>query len=528
MEDKYCRFCGALLPEEALFCTKCGKATAVEGSATAESAPDAAAEPMKEPQSSVVEDSAEESDIVPDGEGRQNERDVTDESGHDADEPHWWKRPDDQVIRESEAAQERRVAQQKQKWNRKRIIVITIVALIVVSAIIGAALISRSATQPGKNQETSSGGDSASNCFAISQSKSSGSIYDRSCDSDSENNPSATLRYLFKQLSGKPVSDESVQLGGRNTTTDVVPYVYISSPVGNLQFESGVLWYFGKTIGANPFSYLPPMVSKALGAVGYNESVLGFDGSLDEAGVQKVEAFKKQVPYYRYSVSGYGDVVFGVVAYSVDGGQQFAVDIIVYDGDDLPDWVTNIHDSNQTNQSDSSTSSSNQNAKSNDSSAVDTDFADLWTAVAIKENLSKIAGEYCRNDGSCVMIKANSGHTAGDYSTEPGEIIFTSGGRTFNPLPGQSTELGLSFAFQQQPTTVPDTITPIDMQTMTDGCNAASDASCQAGVTYVMPGAGTSHFTDRVEPGNSPNSDKSYLVIGWQTKVSDDTVFYRK
>ncbi|WP_133124783.1 zinc ribbon domain-containing protein [Bifidobacterium margollesii] len=505
MEDKYCRFCGALLPEEALFCTKCGKATAAESG-------------------------DEESYTEADKERGQGERDAADESARNADdhESHWLKRSEDRLDRETEAARERKEDQQKQKWNRKRIIVVAVVALIVIAAIISAVLGSRPTTQSNKSQDSTSGSDAASKCVAVS--KSGDSIYDRSCDSDSEDNPSATLKYLYKQLSSKTVGDESVQLSGRDTSTDRVPYFFISSSVEKLQYENGVLWYFGKAIGENPFSYLPRMVSDAAGAVGYNESVLGFDGSPYDANefVEKTDDFEKQVPYYRYSVSGYGDVVVGLVTYSLDGGKQFKVFIFVYDAEDVPDWVTDIHDSSRTTQSNSSTSNNDQAPGNNGSTSVDTDFTDLWTAVAIKENLSKIAGEYCRNDGACVKINANIGHTAGDYSTKPGEISFTSGDQASNPLPDQSAELGLSFAFQQQPTTVPDTVTPIDMQTMTDGCNAASDSSCQAGVTYVMPGAGASRFSDRVESGNPPDGNKSYLVIGWQTKVSNDTVFYRK
>ncbi|MBW3081594.1 zinc ribbon domain-containing protein [Bifidobacterium saguinibicoloris] len=530
MEDKYCRFCGALLPEGALFCTKCGKATAVVESGEAdESAPDDS-EPMDESQSSVAEDGAEEFDIALDEESKQNERDVTDESGQDADddEPHWWKRSDDQVIRESEAAQERRATQQKQKWNRKRIIVIIVVALIIVAAVVGAVLNFRSTTQPGKSHEASEGSGSNSECFVVS-----GAPYDESCDSDSEDNPSATLRYLFKQLSDKTIGNESVQLGGRNASTEFVPYVYIGSSVGNLQYESGVLWYFGKTIGANPFSYLSPMVSKALGTVGYNESVLSFNGSLDEAGVQKVEDFKKQVPYYRYSVSGYGDVVFGVVAYSVDGGQQFAVDIIVYDADNLPDWVTNIHDSNQTTQSDSSTSSSNQNAESSDSSAVDTDFADLWKTTVDDNDWSKIAGDYCRADGVCVHIAKNDFYDPNTYEGTPGTLSFTAGDSSSNPLPNGQSQVELGFQYQTKQT-MPSSPEPFPMFA---GCQGSMgcDQGSQENVYFVMPGVNMQYFQQEyfyypIDSGNPPDSSRDYLVIGQQreTTISDQSVFYRK
>ena len=532
MEDKYCRFCGALLPEEALFCTKCGKATAAESGETDESKPDDS-EPVIDEQSPSAANGAKEPDIVLNDEENPDGRDAADESARNADshESHWLKRSEDQLDRETEVARERKEDQQKQKWNRKRIITIAVVALIIIAAIIGAVLGSRPTTQSNKSQDSTSGSDAASKCYAVSTS--GDSIYNRSCDSDSEDNPSATLKYLYKQLSSKTVGDESVQLIGRDTSTDrvPVPYLLIYSPVENLQYENGVLWYFGKAIGENPFSYLPRMVSDAAGAVGYNESVLGFDGSPYDANgfVEKMYDFEKQVPHYRYSVSGYGDVVFGLVTYSLDGGKQFKVSISVYDAEDVPDWVTDIHDSSQTTQSNSSTSDNDQAPSNNGSTSVDTDFTDLWTTTVDNNDWSKIAGDYCRVDGVCVHIAKNDSYDPNAYDETPGTLSFTVGDSSSNPLPNGQSQVELGFQYQTKQT-MPSSPEPFPMFAGCQG-SAGCDQGSQEGVFFVMPGVDMQYFQRfSIDSSNLPNNSRDYLVIGHpgSTTISDRTVFYRK
>lgn len=528
MEDKYCRFCGALLPEEALFCAKCGKATAVEDSESAEAAPDYSTFDEEE-QSSVADNDVEELDAAADNKEAQDEHDTESESEPNADnEPCQLNRSDEQADQRPEAAHERQSIQRK-KWNRKRIITITVIVLIVIAVITGAVMSLRLTTQSNKDQESSAGG--GSDCFALS-----GAPYDGSCDEDSKDNPSAALKYLYSQLNGKTVGDESVQLGGRNTSADDgVPYLFIGSVVENLHYGSGVLWYFGEAIGVNPASYLPPMVSDALSAVGYNESVLSFNGSLDDTGIEKIEDFKKQVPYYRYSVSGYGDIVFGLVAYSVDGGHQFAVNISVYAADDLPDWVSNIKDSGKATQSKSAESSdSSKKSVNNNSTTGDGDFTDLWNSVVGGVDMTKLVGTYCSQDDTCVSIEANPDYIRWNYDTGlPGSISFTEG--SSNPLPEGNNRANLGFQYQdyQSARVVPQTKTPISMFA---GCQ--SSAGCgdsQMPVYYVMSGTDLSffqrdYFSYSIDSNNPPDSSRDYLVIANQNgpTISSDTVYYKR
>ncbi|NEG96458.1 hypothetical protein GFD17_06780 [Bifidobacterium sp. SMB2] len=483
MEDKYCRFCGAELHEEALFCSKCGKRVAPVDDTNRQSI---------RPNQTVTKESLR---TEPDkGSLSGKVKSVALESPYDSTES-------DSRDESQDGSQNSKVAK-----NRRRIAMI--VAFVAIVGILGAiGIVGYGKTRwfdgTGKpiNLRVWNGAD-----FDYDEWKNNAPELGKITDQ--------CVRYMQPAQEGKAAQNYL------NDSSD--GHIVMTAWSSSKGRDNALLIGFGND--ANNMGSVFNCISKA---VGYPKDDLqyvlentaaGGDGSLVVPYTLKqassVQLTQTMIASCLPSTEGQSAYTYCMIGQNHFSGSH-------QESDD-------VDDSEPTTQSDSSTSSSNQNAESDDSSVADDDFADLWTAVAIKENLSKIAGEYCRNDGSCVMIKANSGHTAGDYSTKPGEIIFTSSGRTFNPLPGQSTELGLSFAFQQQPTTVPDTITPIDMQTMTDGCNAASDASCQAGVTYVMPGAGTSHFTDRVESGNSPDSNKSYLVIGWQTKVSDDTVFYRK
>ncbi|NEG96460.1 zinc-ribbon domain-containing protein [Bifidobacterium sp. SMB2] len=360
--SQFCHKCGAEVPNDSLFCPKCG--AKLDSIAEKNEVHDPADVSVVEQRQS---DGVEEFDVESDGEIDQGRHDVVDESARnatsnaDAEDPHWWNRSDNQADQAAEAAREQRVEQREQKWNRRRIIVIAVAALIVIAVIVGAVLSSRSNKQPNKSQEASSGSESASKCVAVSQS--SGSIYDRSCDSDSEDNPSATLRYLFKQLSSKTEDDESLQLGGRNTSTDGVPYLFISSTVENLNRMSGALWNFGYEIGTDPLSSdFIPMISQAIKAE-------GSDFLLKSSDFEKLTSLQYKVPYYRFTVKNHGDVILGLIAYGLDNSSQTHVDVFVYDADDLPDWMTDIHDSNQTNQSDSSTSSSSVTGGQDDSSS---------------------------------------------------------------------------------------------------------------------------------------------------------------
>lgn len=175
-------------------------------------------------------------------------------------------------------------------------------------------------------------------------------------------------------------------------------------------------------------------------------------------------------------------------------------------------------------------SSGKPNRSNNTDNSSKNDFTDLWKSVIGKENLTKIADTYCRKDGTCVTITANSAHEAGDYDTSWGTISY-SGSSSSNPLPGAAKKLDLTSAAQDpdSSSTVPSSPTVIGLMAANNNCSGDSEADCTGGVDYVMPGLDASnYFLSDYDSGNPPSASKDYLVIGWGTKVSDNTVFYRK
>ncbi|WP_146194689.1 hypothetical protein [Bifidobacterium callitrichidarum] len=162
--------------------------------------------------------------------------------------------------------------------------------------------------------------------------------------------------------------------------------------------------------------------------------------------------------------------------------------------------------------------------------SVDSDFTDLWNSVVEGQDMTKLTGTYCRNDGNCVSLNANPSYSPSSYGESfPGVLSFVSG--SSNPLPNGDAQSDLGFQYQSDPG-LPSTKMPIQMMA---GCQAS--AGCSEGSTvsvyYVMSGTGLEFFNGAsvgVDSTNPPDSSRDFLIIGLSSGgvVSDDSVYYRK
>ncbi|MBT1172231.1 hypothetical protein JS528_02410 [Bifidobacterium sp. MA2] len=380
------------------------------------------------------------------------------------------------------------------------------------------------ATHQGRSSSGDDAADSASNArSAETCSKATtvqGEIVVGDCTRGGEGTVALSkgLLALYEALKSSVINDEQVFVGGKYKG-DQQPDLMLTSAMDNL----------GSGRNASAANGLASLLGEDDAAAFYQSLVPSDTASIymeDTADYKKRQSIEDSFPWYRAHIAGYGDFVYRI-GFLIKGAQsnRIVIGVTVYDTSSVPSTIT-VQESKPAQTESDGSSDQGTPANTQKGQSVDTDFNDLWTSVVVNENLSRIAGKYCRKDGACVSINANGDHVAGDYSTNPGTIGFVSGDSSLNPLPQGASTLDLSFAYQQQDT--PTSAVPIDLQTMTTGCDAASDASCVSGVSYVASNAKTDEFSERISSGNPPDTTKDYLVIGWTTEVSDSTVFYRQ
>ncbi|WP_163200204.1 MULTISPECIES: zinc ribbon domain-containing protein, partial [Bifidobacterium] len=478
MEDKYCRFCGAELHEEALFCSKCGKATAVESSAV-------------------------ESDITLDEEGGRNGRDVKDESGHDTDndEPHWWNRSDDQANQKSETAQERRSAQQKQKWNRRRIIVIVVAALLALFIVVTGILWPKMFPK-----EFPAG----INTYAVK-----GEPY---------------YQWKRKLPHVAKIVDECHQYGytGELTSSTQLDSVLFMPKSDRLL----ITYDWGLSLDSGDISAYGESTEKAMNCM---TDALGYQGNLsamldefaqDNKKTDGIESLDEVSPRaLTNNVAARCMWTIGDADTSIQRMGRFLCA--------LTEEKVSGSSSDTASSGDSSGDSSSERSEHNrrsESRTSDDDFADLWKTTVDDSDWSKIAGDYCRADGVCVHIAKNDSYDPNIASDEtPGALSFASGDSSSNPLPNGRSQVKLGFQYQTKQT-MPSSPEPFPMFAGCQGSMGCEQGS-QEGVFFVMPGVDMQYFQRfSIDSNNPPDNSRDYLVIGHpeETTISDQSVFYRK
>ncbi|WP_241217086.1 hypothetical protein [Bifidobacterium goeldii] len=179
-------------------------------------------------------------------------------------------------------------------------------------------------------------------------------------------------------------------------------------------------------------------------------------------------------------------------------------------------------------ESSDSTDTQDQSSSSSASQPSYDDFASLWRSEVQGVDMTKLAGTYCRNDGTCIKLEANPGYDP--TSENPGSLSLVKGDSS--PLPDGDSKSELGFAYQSAQD-MPDVKTPISMIA---GCQGSAGCETeQFQVYYLMAGTGLDFFSQQyysipVDSANLPDANRDYLVVGTTDgpTISADTVFYRK
>ncbi|PJM73455.1 hypothetical protein CS006_05320 [Bifidobacterium primatium] len=473
MEDKYCRFCGALLPEGALFCTKCGKSTAVEND-------------------------DKESHIEPDGEKDQGGHDVAGEAAHnaDTDDPHWWNRSDNQDNQRPETVREQRSVQRKQKWDRKRIIVIAVAALLALFIVVTGILWPKMFPK-----EFPAG----INTYAVK-----GESY---------------YQWKRKLPHVAKVVDECHQYGytGELTSSTQLDSVLFMPKSDRLL----ITYDWGLSLDSGDISAYGESTEKAMNCM---TDALGYQGNLsamldefaqDNKKTDGIESLDEVSPRaLTNNVAARCMWTIGDADTSIQGMGRFLCA--------LTEEKVSDSSSDTASSGDSSSERSEQNRRS-ESRTSDDDFADLWKTTVDDNDWSKIAGDYCRADGVCVHIAKNDFYDPNTYEGTPGTLSFTAGDSSSNPLPNGQSQVELGFQYQTKQT-MPPSPEPFPMFAGCQG-SAGCDQGSQEGVFFVMPGVDMQYFQRfSIDSNNPPDNSRDYLVIGHpgETTISDQSVFYRK
>lgn len=165
------------------------------------------------------------------------------------------------------------------------------------------------------------------------------------------------------------------------------------------------------------------------------------------------------------------------------------------------------------------------------------EYMSLYETVELGNDMTPIAGEYCRNDGSCVTIDAG------------GTITMTSSVGE-DPLP--TDDAGNRISYILASSNMGGAGEPQEAGTIGLCADDVSDIRCQAEsgrmqltLFYAQPGldmsvAGYGQYASILDTSNPPDASKAYLyfmyrrasrsVIDWQSMgaLSDSTVFYRQ
>lgn len=206
---------------------------------------------------------------------------------------------------------------------------------------------------------------------------------------------------------------------------------------------------------------------------------------------------------------------------------------------DLPTLPDFLQDDGAANQKEDLSSLSQNDSSSDDGGGTvsnvtpdDGVFNDLWNSVVEGQNMTELAGTYCRNDGNCISLSANPNYIPSSYGENfPGILSFVSG--SSSPLPNGDAQSDLGFQYQSDPG-LPSAKIPI---AMTAGCQAS--AGCPDGsqslVYFVIAGTGLDFFQQEyvsipTDSGNPPDSSRDYLAIAGRNgpTISNDTVYYRE